>query len=239
MKLRLSRKASREFTGTQSNRRSETPSINDARSGLTVFEVLVTVGVLVGLAVLFLPLLANRSHGGQKISCYVNLKQVGLAFRIWEGDNNDKYPMQVSTTNGGAMELVSLGYPIPVFQVMSNELSTPKILFCPQDENRYMATNFTSSLTSNTVSYFVNPDAIEANPQDVMCGDDNLQINGVRAKPGLLTLSPDIPVTWSSARHKYSGNLTMADGSVQSYSNRGLQKYLFPTNSTSLRLALP
>jgi hypothetical protein len=51
-----------------------------------------------------------------RIHCVNNLKQLGLAVRIWAGDNNDKY----------STSLVS----------MSNECSTVKILICPSDKNR-------------------------------------------------------------------------------------------------------
>lgn len=35
----------------------------------------------------------------QRINCVNNLKQIGLAFRIWSGDNDDKYPFDVSTNS--------------------------------------------------------------------------------------------------------------------------------------------
>ena len=41
---------------------------------------------------MLLPALAAAKKKAQKINCINNLKQVGLAFRIWEGDNGDKYP---------------------------------------------------------------------------------------------------------------------------------------------------
>jgi len=52
----------------------------------------------------------------ERAQCVNNLKQVGLAFRIWAGDNNNKYPTSLV--------------------VMSNELSTTKILVCPSDKAR-------------------------------------------------------------------------------------------------------
>ena len=79
----------------------------------------------------------------QRINCVNNLKQVGLATRIWSGDNGDKYPTAVANSAGGPNSYVAanstiafnswsqnsglnVGYAYAVFQVMSNELSTPK-----------------------------------------------------------------------------------------------------------------
>jgi hypothetical protein len=52
----------------------------------------------------------------ERIQCVNNLKQIGLAMRVWEGDNNDKYP--------------------PSILLASNELSTTKVLVCPSDKAR-------------------------------------------------------------------------------------------------------
>jgi len=240
MKLPLSPKIGRNWIHSLAFHRSGIRTANDPRAGLTLLEVIVILWVLIVLVAMVVPLLVHRHRGDPMLTCVNDLKHVGLAFRIWEDDHNGKYPMQVSTTNGGAMELVASGNPVPVFQVMSNELSTPKVVVCPEDRNRNYATNFTSSFNSNTVSYFVNPDAVEANPQAILGGDDNLQINGVRAKAGLLTITPDVPLSWSPERHKSAGYLLIADGSVQAASNPGLRNYLFPTNgSSTVRLALP
>jgi prepilin-type processing-associated H-X9-DG protein len=205
--------------------------------GLTLMETLVVAFLLVIVVVMLFPTRGNVRRG--RINCINNQKQIGLAYRIWEGDNMDKYPMAVSVTNGGAMEFVLAGNPMWVFQVMSNELSTPKILVCPEDKDRQSATNFDSVLTAKNVSYFVNPDAIEANPQDIMGGDDNLEINGVRLKSGLSVISSNSPVTWSADRHKFSGNLLFADGSVHGMNNSELANWLHSTNFTTTRLAIP
>src|ERR1700722_10323271 len=107
---------------------------NRRDQGLTILEVLVVLFVLVILAAMLLP--SPRPHRGRmamRITCVNNLKEMSLAARIWEGDHQDHYPMTVSNTNGGAMEQASLGNVAAVFEVMSNELSTPKILVCPAD----------------------------------------------------------------------------------------------------------
>ncbi|HZL79034.1 MAG TPA: type II secretion system protein, partial [Candidatus Limnocylindrales bacterium] len=96
---------------------------NQRNSGMTLFEVGVVIAILAVLVVLFLPALISNGHNGrQRISCINNLKQVCLSYRIWAGDNNDKYPMFISVTNGGAMEPITTGDVAACFQVMSNEL---------------------------------------------------------------------------------------------------------------------
>lgn len=50
----------------------------------------------------------------ERIRCVNNLKQIGLAGRVWANDYNEQYP--------------------PDFLSMTNELSTPKVLQCPSDK---------------------------------------------------------------------------------------------------------
>ena len=101
---------------------------------MTLFEVGVVVAIVMILIVLLLPRLATPNGRISKINCTNNLKQVGLAYRIWEGDNGDIYPMGISVTNGGSMEMVATGNVVQTFLVMSNELSTPRILHCHRDD---------------------------------------------------------------------------------------------------------
>src|ERR1017187_10702746 len=185
--------------------------------GFTLTELLVVICVIAALAVLLLPALIPH-HYWQRINCVNNLKQIGLAFRIWEGDNGDKYPMQVAVTNGGAMELAVAGNVSAIFRVMSNELSTPKVLVCPQDTARHYANNFTTDFNNQKISYFVGLDAEDKYPQMIIAGDDNLAINGVRARSGILNLVTNASVGWTKERiGKFHGlgNIGLSDGSVQ------------------------
>jgi prepilin-type N-terminal cleavage/methylation domain-containing protein len=145
---------------------------------LTLTEVLVVIFVIAVAVALLLPALAAAKRKSARIGCVSNLKQIGIAYRLWEGDHGDKYPMAVSVTNGGAMELVATGNVAACFQVMSNELSTPKILLCPEDTHRTYAANFTTGFSGANISYFISADAVETYPQTILDGDDNLLVDG-------------------------------------------------------------
>lgn len=82
------------------------------------------------------PFTAARERA-QRTACVNNLKQVGLAARIWANDNKDVVP--------------------PDFLTMSNELNTPKILTCPGDSARTKAATW-AGFDGTSVSYeFLSP----------------------------------------------------------------------------------
>ena len=207
---------------------------------MTLIEVLVVIVVLGVLAVVFLPVFDGGQVKAPRINCINNLHQIGLAYKTWEGDHGDKYPMQVSATNGGAMELVAAGKNAWLaYLVMSNELSTPKVLICPADTERFpSATGFSTELVGK-ISYFVGLDASDAYPQMLLSGDDNFSISGVPVKSGLLQLSTNAPISWTAARHHFAGNIGLADGSAQQLSNASLTNLFPQTSLATNRLAIP
>ncbi len=211
---------------------------NQSCRAFTLVEALVVVIVLFVLAAMILPNLAG-SHRSPRIGCVNYLKQIGLSYRIWAGDNGDKYPFHLSVTNGGTMGLADGRNAWINYFVMSNQLSTPKILHCPSDADKFAATNFSANFDNRNISYFVNLDASENDPKAILSGDDNFEINGAPVKSGLLELSTSAPITWSAARHKFNGNILLADGSVQMVNNSGLTNLVHQTGLATNRLAIP
>ena len=216
------------------------PRFSNQRShALTRIEVLAIVAVVSLLFCLGVAWLIQVRHRSGSICCNCNLKQIGLSFRVWEGDHNDKYPMQTSVTNGGTMELANGNNAWVNFTVMSNELATPKVLICPADKTRLYATDFTTDFNNNKVSYFVSLNASSDQFEMFLSGDENFAVDGIPAKSGLLELSTNICVTWTTARHKFIGNIALADGSVQQITTTNLQQAIQNTSIATNRLALP
>jgi len=218
------------------------PRLSPKRNtAMTLFEVGIIVAVAMILVVVFFPRMGKLRRNNTTISCVNNLKQAGLAYRVWAGDNGDILPMGISVTNGGAMETIQTGDAVAPFLVMSNELSTPRILHCPADPSHSQALSFTSPVGSRNVSYFVGVDVTNssANPLLILSGDSDLELGGVPAKSSLHSFWTNDPVAWSATRHIRKGNIGLADGSVQTVNSSQLHTYFVATGLATNRLAIP
>ncbi len=177
-----------------------------------------------------------------RVKCVSNLKQVGLSFRMWANDNNDKFPMQVSiaNTNGsGTLELVGEGNVFPHFQAMSNELNDPKILICPEDSKRTAAPNFGTNFRDANVSYFVGVDADQVSPTNILTGDRNIAVGETLIGHGMSVLPNGSPVRWTSKIHNGKGYVGFADSSVQLCDSEKLREFFKNSGLATNRLVLP
>src|SRR5205809_6136437 len=181
--------------GVNQTKRNEKNCMKNFRKKIkafTLIELLVVIAIIAILAAMLLPALARAKARAQKINCTNNLKQVGLAFRTWALDNQDRYPMAVNPADGGPWSTPSLAanpttyaqYIWQVFSVMSNELSTPKILYCPSEpeSTRVQSTSFSQTPAVNLIpftnrfnlSYFIGVDANDPTPQMLLDGDHTM-----------------------------------------------------------------
>lgn len=185
------------------------------------------------LGIVLLPVIAKQRARGCRISCANNPKQISIAYLVWSTDNGGHPPSKVPVSQGGAMEDVERGSSVRYFQVMSNELGTPKILVCPEDSARRTATNF-SSLQMRNISYFIAPDAVGAVSKLWLTGDRNLATNGVALKSGLFTMpGAQTAFSWTSDLHKKKGYIVHADGHIELTDGDGRAEVTVPLQKSA------
>ena len=85
------------------------------------------------LAGLLLPALAKAKQRAQSVQCTSNMKQIGLAVRMWSADNNGRLPAD--------------------FLSLSNQLMNPAILVCPGDKGKEHAESFSDIDPLSNVTY--------------------------------------------------------------------------------------
>lgn len=211
------------------------------KSAWTLTDVVVAMAVVALVLAIFLYQRPEARRAALRTYCQENLKVIVLSFKIWSGDCNDRFPTLTSVTNGGSMEPVQAGNVIQTFLVMTNELSTAKILTCPADIGRICVTNF-AGLSNTNISYFLGIDATDADPGWILSGDSGFELGGIPVKPGLNLFWTNDPVTWSAVNsHLKSGNLAFTDGSVRSITSAELPTafQLRQTGSATNRFAIP
>jgi len=140
------------------------------------------------------------------------------------------------------------------FRVLSNELNTSKLVFCPEesDPKRRCASAFDGETRLGSgcipftndlsVRYFVGVAAETDRGSMFLSGDANWALGRKPVKPGLHSLWTNSPVEWAKPIRPYhgeGGNILTVDGSVRTVGDAGLRELLGGTGVATNRLMMP
>jgi prepilin-type processing-associated H-X9-DG protein len=202
----------------------------------TLLELSMVIVIFVVVFFMLVPAL-HRRQPPQRVSCVNNLKQIGLAYRIWANDHHDLCPASESEVQGGWREVLAKADQGLLcwtkYAILANELGQQsRLLLCPSDE-RPPSAQFAGN---SNLSYFVGVSADLSLPQSLLGGDRNLgggtkpdraygfsPENGRGNDVAIPTNTEAGPVCWSLKMHSPGntnggGNILLGDGSVQQVS---------------------
>lgn len=222
-----------------------TQARSDRCRGLTRFDVLAIVLLTILLFLMAFSVLTAPRQRDKQINCVANLRQITVATRIWENDTGPgTAPLEPKDQTIGFKEANGLnsGQIAWINAIgISNIVGLSKELQCPADIETPITTN--AAGLKIRISYFLNLDANEGYPQEILSGDDNLAASGAPVKPGVIEISLNTPISWAAGRHGRVNNISFADGSVDEVSQSMLKSMTSNSfNGTPLftnRFAIP
>jgi len=204
------------------------------KSAFTRGELMVAMGVVVMLSIIGFAVVKQSRQVGKMKRCQLQVKQVGLAMKMWIGDSTFDPPWFREIE--GTKTFIGNGLASPHFLTLSNQIGETKTLICPSD-NRIPATSW-SNLTDSNISYFVNVDSHEWEPNRVAFGD-RLLVSSDPPKNGMIILATNGAYDWEQGIHNGYGTLSMGDGSVRQFTSTELTKELTRKENIGSRIQLP
>lgn len=126
------------------------------RRAFTLIELLVVIAIIAILAAILFPVFAQAKEAAKKTSCLSNLKSIGMAMTLYQGDSDDYFP---NTNVTGLWTGRRFRVPLMPYLGIALKSTTPGgydmtaisgLLYCPSDPTKqsfdYTSYSYVSSL---------------------------------------------------------------------------------------------
>jgi len=133
-------------------------------AGFTLVELLVVMAIIGVLAALLLPALARAREAARRTSCVNNLRQIGIAFRLYLLENRDTYPAAQDPLNADPYYWLWMGrgFRNPLAEFIPGDKERPGVFFCPSDIRQSSVDVYERTSYAYSMTFYHSPSQIDA-----------------------------------------------------------------------------
>jgi hypothetical protein len=217
---------------------------NESRHAFTRLELLACLTAAALVTNIMAVVLATRATRGDRVACFNNLRQIGVAYAQFASEHDQQMAWRVTTAEGGNFDHPLKNNAFIQFSILSNLVASPRILIDPAEDrptargatewsNQLQGGLLHPSFGNNAVSYFLGLDGNFTTPASILSGDRNLRHGGVSGCSSGVTPAANLAgggpsgvAAWTNGVHGVSGNIVLYDGSVHEVDTSRLRMHI-------------
>ncbi len=120
---------------------AELPARGGANRAFTLIELLVVISIIALLIAILLPAVKSSREIARRVACGVNLRQVGLVYRVYGDDYEGRFFRNHHWSPSALSSVAEAGSPFDLRAILMSYSTSIEMYYCPSDVRQVDAVN--------------------------------------------------------------------------------------------------